>query len=231
MTETANQADVIAATIEQWARNWQVMADASSEMGETWSKSMLPIILARASEKRAGLGDELGDAIERLAQGPKLADVWDIDRKFMSALAAWSKMRQRLVAYNANASRPWMRALERYNAARKERGGDGKDGASRSWRDDFAAWSTLANEEMIRNQRSEEFLAAQRELLQAGTEFRRTQVELTDMVAKLFGVPTQRDFGDITQQLTELRREVRALARRVPASDDALSPTIEGQGR
>jgi hypothetical protein len=31
----------------------------------------------------------------------------------------------------------------------------------------------------------------------------------------MFGLPTRRDFDDVTRQLTELRREVRALARQV----------------
>jgi hypothetical protein len=29
----------------------------------------------------------------------------------------------------------------------------------------------------------------------------------------MFGLPTRKDFDDVTRQLTELRREVRALAR------------------
>ena len=31
----------------------------------------------------------------------------------------------------------------------------------------------------------------------------------------MFGLPTRKDFDDVTRQLTELRREVRALARQV----------------
>src|SRR5205085_1173401 len=147
---------------EQWRR----IAELSVGAGEAWSNSMLPFIMSRAAEKRTGLGDELSDAIERLAQGPKLADVWDIDRKLMAAFLAWSKMRQKLGAYNANTSRPWMRVLERYrgSAAEDPSGQHSQD----DWQAQFAAWSAIANEELIRNQRSDEFLQVQRELLQAG---------------------------------------------------------------
>lgn len=208
--EAVSSADALADTIAQWSENWKKMADFSVGVGEAWSNSMLPFIMTRAAEKRAGVGDELGDAIERMAQGPKLADVWDIDRKLMNAFIAWTKMRQKLAAYNANAARPWMRALERYRETAAE---SEKPAASRNWRDDFSAWSALANQEMIHNQRSEEYLRAQRELLQAGIEFRKSQTELSQTVSGLLGIPTQHDFDELTRQLTELRREVRALSR------------------
>ena len=215
MTENTRSADVFADAMAQWAENWKKIADFSIGMGEAWSGSMLPFIMTRAAEKRAGLGDELGDAIERMAQGPKLADVWDIDRKLMNAFVAWTKMRQKLAAYNTNAARPWMRALERYRETSAE---SERPAPLRSWRDDFSAWSSLANQELIHNQRSEEFLHVQRELLQAGIEFRKSQTELSQTVSGLFGLPSQQDFDELTRQLTELRREVRALARRGPAA-------------
>lgn len=214
MTESTTSTDLLAAAVAQWTENWKKMASFSVDVGEAWSNSMLPFIMARAVEKRAGFGDELGDAIERLAQGPKLADVWDIDRKLTNAFIAWTKMREKLAAYNANAARPWMRALERY---REPAAQAGREGSSRSWREEFTAWSALANEELIHNQRSDEFMRVQRELLQAGVEFRRSQTELSQTVLGLFGVPTQQEFDELTRQLTELRREVRALSRGKPA--------------
>jgi len=218
MSEQSGSADALADAISQWSENWKKMADFSVGVGEAWSNSMLPFIMTRAAEKRAGLGDELGDAIERMAQGPKLADVWDIDRKLLNVFVAWTKMRQKLAAYNTNAARPWMRAAERYRETSTK---DEQPSLSRNWRDDFSAWSSLANQELIRNQRSDEFLRVQRELLQAGIEFRKSQTELSETISGVFGFPTQQDFDELTRQLTELRREVRALSRRVPADSAA----------
>ena len=223
--EESKSTDAIADAMAQWSENWRKVADFSTDLGEAWSKSVLPFIVARAAEKRSGFGDELGDAIERLAQGPKLADVWDIDRKLMNAFVAWSRMRQKLVAYNAVASKPWMRALERYNEAAPRQEDKAK---SRSWREEFAAWSAFANEELVHHQRSEQFLHAQRELLHAGIEFRKSQTELSETVSALFSVPTQSEFDEVTRQLTELRREVRALAR---GAQDGSGPTGKNESR
>ena len=95
----------------EWAKLWQTMAESSNRMFEAWSGSMAPFMLARLSEKPAGFGDgnELSAAIEKMAQGPRLADVWDIDRKLALVFSAWIEMRQRLASYNAVASAPWTR--------------------------------------------------------------------------------------------------------------------------
>ncbi len=215
MSEGDARIDAIAQTTAQWGEFWKSMAGASTQMGEAWSKSVLPFIMTRAAENKSGAGNELGDAIERLAQGPRLADVMDFDRKLAGTFAAWSEMQRKLAAYNVIASRPWMRAAEQYSAS-----GTQNDAAGDGWRDRLGAWNAIANDELIRNQRSDDFLSAQKELLQAATEFRTRQTEINETIARIFGLPTQSDFDDVTRQLTELRREVRALARRVDASSE-----------
>ena len=54
---------------------------------------------------------------------------------------------------------------------------------------------------------------AQKELLHAALKYRSRQNDVSDAIAALFDLPTRRDLDGITRQLTELRREVRALRR------------------
>ncbi len=198
-----------------WAKLWQTMAESSNRMVEAWSGSMAPFMLARLSEKPAGFGDgnELSAAIERMAQGPRLADVWDIDRKMALAFGAWIEMRQRLASYNAVAAAPWTEASKRFLETMSAIG----TGATPppDWREAFAKWSEISNEELIRNQRTDGFLQAQKELLQAGLQLRSRQDDVAEAASIMFGLPTRKDFDDVTRQLTELRREVRALSRRM----------------
>jgi hypothetical protein len=224
MSEDVKPADIFA----QWTEAWRSMAGASAGMGEAWSKSMLPFILARATESKSGMGagNELADAIERMTQGPRLADVVDFDRKLLGAYSAWSEMQKKLAAYNAVASQPWMKAAEKYQAA----SGTGKGAASaEDWRAMLGSWTALANDELLENQRSEEFLFVQRELLQAATEFRIRQAEINETVSKIMGLPTQSDFDDVTRQLTELRRELRTLSRRVEATGEPRPTASSGK--
>jgi hypothetical protein len=197
----------------QWMESWRAMAAAGAGISESWSNSMLPFIMKRAAESGFGTsaGSDLAEAIERMAKGPRLADVLDFDRKLASMAAAWSELQSTLAAYHVVASRPWTRAAEQFSARQPP-----QDQAKEAgWREQVGAWNELANEELIANQRTEEFLVAQKRLLKAATEYRARQSDVADTIASVLGIPTQRDFDEVTRQLTELRREMRALERRI----------------
>jgi hypothetical protein len=127
------------------------------------------------------------------------------------AFGAWIEMRQRLASYNAVASAPWTEASKRFLETMSATGTS--ETPTPDWREAFAKWSEISNEELIRNQRTDGFLQAQKELLQAGLQLRSRQDDVAEAASAMFGLPTRKDFDDVTRQLTELRREVRALAR------------------
>ena len=95
----------------------------------------------------------------------------------------------------------------------------GGSNAAPNWREAFAKWSEISNEELIRNQRSDGFLQAQKELLQSGLKLRSRQDDVVEAASAMFGMPGRKDFDEVTRQLTELRREVRALGHRVSAQE------------
>jgi len=114
---------------------------------------------------------------------------------------------------NAVTSAPWSEASKRFVDAMSALASEGKPVAD--WREAFAKWSEISNEELIRNQRTDRFLQAQKELLQAGLKLRNRQDEVAEAASAMFGLPSRKDFDDVTRQLTELRREVRTLTRQV----------------
>jgi hypothetical protein len=201
----------------QWAELWQSFVESSRQMTDAWSSSMAPFMLARLLEQPAGfaVGNEMSEAIEKMAQGPRLADVWDIDRKMALVFGAWMEMRQRLASYNAVTAAPWTEASKRFVDAMSA--ATGGSNPLPNWREAFAKWSEISNEELIRNQRTEGFLQAQKELLQSGLKLRSRQDDVAEAASAVFGVPSRKDFDEVTRQLTELRREVRALNRQVSA--------------
>jgi polyhydroxyalkanoate synthase subunit PhaE len=194
-----------------WSNLWQSMAESSNRIVEAWSGSIAPFMMSRASEKAAGEVNDLSAAIERMAQGPQLADVWDFDRKVALAFGAWIDLRTRLASYNAVTSAPWTEASRRFLEAVSKDKAEGT--GTPDWRDMFAKWAEISNQELIKNQRTDAFLKAQKELLQAALQYRSRQTEVTDAISALFDLPTRRDLDEVTRQLTELRREVRALRR------------------
>jgi len=209
-----------------WADLWQSFSESSKQIAEAWSSSMAPFMLARLLEHPGGfaIGNEMSDAIEKMAQGPRLADVWDIDRKMALVFGAWMEMRQKLANYNAVAAAPWTEASKRFLEAMSAATAGGRNSPP-NWREAFAKWSEISNEELIRNQRGEGFLHAQKELLQSGLKLRSRQDDIAEAASAMFGMPGRKDFDEVTRQLTELRREVRALSHKVHAQERSTRPT------
>jgi polyhydroxyalkanoate synthase subunit PhaE len=199
-----------AGSAADWSNLWQSMAESSNRIVEAWSGSIAPFMMSRVSEKTTGEVNDLSAAIERMAQGPQIADVWDFDRKLALAFGAWIDLRSRLASYNAVASAPWTEASRQFLEAMSKKA---EGTQPPSWRDVFAKWAEISNQELIKNQRTDAFLKAQKELLQAALKYRSRQNDVSDAISALFDLPTRRELDEITRQLTELRREVRALRR------------------
>ena len=123
---------------------------------------------------------------------------------------------QKLASYNAVTATPWTEATKRFMEAMSVATDNGSKQPP-EWREAFAKWSEISNEELIRNQRSEGFLRSQKELLQSGLKLRARQDDVGEAAAAMFGLPGRKDFDEVTRQLTELRREVRALNHQVNA--------------
>jgi hypothetical protein len=226
MSEKNEPDAALSESVPQWADLWQSFSESSKQIAEAWSSSMAPFMLARLLEHPGGfaVGNEMSDAIEKMAQGPRLADVWDIDRKMALVFGAWMEMRQKLASYNAVAAAPWTEASKRFLAAMSATTSSGSNSPP-NWREAFAKWSEISNEELLRNQRGDAFLHAQKELLQAGLKLRSRQDDVAEAASAMFGMPGRKDFDEVTRQLTELRREVRALSHRVHAQERGARST------
>ena len=122
---------------------------------------------------------------------------------------------------------PWAEASKRFLEGMQAVGGNQP---LPNWREAFAKWSEISNEELIRNQRGDGFLHAQKELLQSGLKLRSRQDDVAEAASAMFGMPGRKDFDEVTRQLTELRREVRALSHRVHAQERGARSTRSKAG-
>ena len=84
-------------------------------------------------------------------------------------------------------------------------------------------WGETANEVLLETQRSEAFLETQREVLKASTDLRLAQRTVAEFYSEMFGYPTRAELDDVHKTVTELRRELRALKRSMPAQDAAIA--------
>jgi class III poly(R)-hydroxyalkanoic acid synthase PhaE subunit len=155
--------------------------------------------------------NEVDQTLQRMAEGPRLADLWNVERKFIAVFNAWVALRRHSLEHNKVMLEAWMRAAGAFAKMLNERANEGK--ALESWRAVLTLWVETANEVLLETQRSEAFLTTQRDLIKASSELRLAQQELAAFYSEMFGYPTRTELDDVHRTVTELRRELRAFKR------------------
>jgi polyhydroxyalkanoate synthase subunit PhaE len=170
-------------------------------------------LLGKIFDPRAWLSgpDGMDQALQRMAEGPRLADLWDTERKMLTLFNAWVTLRRRSVEHNTVMLNAWFQAAGKFAKHLNEKA-DRKETLG-SWRDVLALWVETANAALLETQRSEPYLKSQREILRASTDLRLAQQEMVRFYSEMFGYPTRDELDDVYRTVTELRRDLRALQR------------------
>jgi class III poly(R)-hydroxyalkanoic acid synthase PhaE subunit len=170
-------------------------------------------LLQRITDPRqwmSGAG-ELDEVLTRMAEGPRLADLFDLERRYARVMRAWTELRRRTLEHQRIVLDAWMRAGRRY--AEELAGHASADAKPLEPKQAFQLWTEMANREFLEVQRGEAFLASQREMIRASTELRLAQQELVEHFGKQYGFPTRTELDDVHRTLTEMRREMRRMRR------------------
>jgi polyhydroxyalkanoate synthase subunit PhaE len=208
---------------QAFAKLWS----SAIEMSQTISRSMRngendnPVVaelLGKIFDPRAWFSgtDGVDQALQRMAEGPRLADVWDTERKMLTLFNAWTALRRRSLEHNTVMLEAWLQAAGKFAKDLNEKAN--RKEALGSWREVLALWVETANNVLLETQRSETYLKSQREILKASIDLRLAQQEMATFYSEIFGYPTREELDDVHRAMTELRREVRKLQR---ASRDA----------
>jgi polyhydroxyalkanoate synthase subunit PhaE len=212
------QPQELASANEAFTALWKSALQISQSITRTMDQGKKPDplvaeVMSKLFDPRAWFSSLGGmdEALQRMAEGPRLADLWDTERKLLNVFNAWTALRRRSIDHNTIMLETWMRAAGAFaktlneNADRKETLG--------SWRELLALWVETANTTLLETQRSEKYLESQREILNASTDLRLAQQELAAFYSEVFGYPTRAELDDVHRSVTGLRRELRALER------------------
>jgi class III poly(R)-hydroxyalkanoic acid synthase PhaE subunit len=202
------------------------------ELFEAWTTALQtseagggPVELAtRLLDPRNWLGvggAALEQPFETVLGLPRLADVPDLDRKLLNLLQSWVGIAQRGAEYSAMVSRVWMAAYGDFLPTLQAAALTGKPAAS--GRELLDRWTAMVNERLLKAQRSDEFLEVQRRLLDALLKSRAAEHELVEIGAKAADLPTRAEIDDVHKTLHAVKRELRALQRRLAAAEEAAS--------
>lgn len=202
-----------------YAKAWS----SALEMSETISRNMqggekqdpaVKELLGKIFDPRAWFsgGSGMDQALLRMAEGPRLADAGDTERKMLTLFNAWTALRRRSVEHNTVMLDAWLQASGSFTKVLNERAD--RNETLGSWRDVLALWVETANTALLETQRSEPYLESQREMLKASTELKLAQQDVAKFYSEMFGYPTREELDDVHRTVTELRRELRALQRK-----------------
>jgi hypothetical protein len=203
---------------QAFAKLWSSAIEISQTISRNMQagESQNPVVaqlLGKVFDPRAWFSgtDGMDQALQRMAEGPRLADVWDTERKMLTLFNAWTALRRRSLEHNTVMLEAWLQAAGKFAKDLNEKA-DRKE-ALGSWREVLALWVDTANSTLLETQRSETYLKSQREILKASTDLRLAQQEMAAFYSETFGYPTREEVDDVHRAMTELRREVRKLQR------------------
>ncbi len=203
-------------------------------LASTWMTALLPTgtgggpmeLATRLLDPRQWLGvggAALEQPFETVLGLPRLADVPALDRKLVALMKAWTGVAQRSAEYGGIVCQIWVGAYTDFIRALQASAAEGKP--ARSGRELLDRWAATVNERLLKAQRSDQFLEAQRRLLDAMLTSRAAERELVEVGAMAADMPTRAEIDDVHRMLHEVKRELRALQRRLNAEGDGAAAT------
>lgn len=205
------------AAFQQAMANAQTISKSfAASLGEAGGGKADPLatdIMSKIFDPRSWLSasNEVDEALNRMAEGPRLADLWNVERKFAAVMSAWMALRRRNLEHNTVMLDTWTEATGRFSKKLNELTEAGKP--LESPRAVMALWVETANDVMLEAQLSEAFLKSQRDTLKASTDLRLAQQEVGEFYSQTYGYPTRAELDDLHRSVTELRRELRTATR------------------
>lgn len=159
----------------------------------------------------------MSEALGRVNDGPMLAPLWDFDRKSAAAAAAWWKLQQVNMQYRMLVDGVWPKVqLAVLNRTTAEADAGKKPGAKDfNPRATTDLWLDELNKCLLELMRTQEYVSAQHETLDAGLTLREKMGEIAEDVCEWMQLPARSEVDDLALTVTELRRELRALQRSV----------------
>jgi hypothetical protein len=169
---------------------------------------------------------ELDDVLSQMAEGPRFADLWEIERRYARVLHAWMAVRRRTLEHNAVTLEAWLKAGRQF--AEEFSGMANAGGTHPDAKTALTLWTETANKQLLETQHSEPFMQTQAAQIRASTDLRVAQQELVEHFGKQYGFPTRTELDDVHRTVTELRREIRAIRReqRIAAASPPPVPAL-----
>src|SRR6478609_4930601 len=204
---------------EEMTRRWREMYQEHASLAQ---KNFLD---GQAQLATALGGGAVSEALRRMAEGPRLADVGTSQRLIAKVMKLWLSVQDSARTYESVVSGAWAQANTRFVERLSQRYGTGTDMPDA--KESLKLWLDVANQVLLETHRSEKFLDAQRQLLRSGMDFMLAEREFVEALVEPAGLPTRTEIDEVHRSIHELKRRVKTLER---ASATTSLATTSGSG-
>lgn len=209
---------------EQLKSNWKACEEQFSSwvnVSENWfsqknqsAENNTPDVLKMMLDPKNFMFSSMNDVhqyVKKMVNIPDFADAGIIEKMMIKSGDEWLEMQKASNEYQAMISETWsvtfQHYIEEFNALIKS--GDVEINAKTL----LDKWLKLANDEMIKVQRSERFLDIQNKLVNASSQLKLSQREIMETWCEANDIPTRTEIDDVHQQVYSLKKELRLLKR------------------
>jgi hypothetical protein len=200
--------DLVKRSMEGWATLLQ--SAVPGKAGAPFDAATLGKLFDPAEWSKAmASGADL--SLERLTEGPTYATPTDIDRRIRKAQQLWLERARDIEGYRQVLQAAWARAFEQMMKELNDTSAPPLTSA----RAVLDLWLSVANEQLIEMHHRPEFLEAQRRMTRTAAAYRLAEQDLAEVFCTLNHIPTRTEMDEAQKTIVELRREVRALKRRL----------------
>jgi polyhydroxyalkanoate synthase subunit PhaE len=202
--------------------------DSTSVANTTLGRMLDPVALSLMG------GTHVGEAIRRMTEGPRLADVGSVERRMARVMELYVEVQAATRGYEAVVAGAWMEVNQSFATAMAKRLGGAEAFPPK---EALKTWLAIADEVLTRTHRTPEYLEAQRRLLGAGMDFLLAERELVELLVEPAGLPTRTEVDELHRTVQGLKRKVRALEKaadapkKAPAKRASAKPRSSASGR
>lgn len=197
--------------------------NATSIGNETLGRMLDPVSLSLMG------GNRVGEAIRRMTEGPRFADVGSIERGMAQVMELYLEVQTAARSYEGVVARAWVEVNQRFAGEVSKR--FSSDRKLLQAKDALKIWLDIANETLMKSHRSTAFLEAQRQLLRAGMDFLLAERTLVEQLVEPAGLPTRSELDELHNTVQTLKRRVRALERARDAEGRSPSRQVAARPR
>lgn len=223
-----------AASLAQLWRSWMTFGDsllgsAPGVAGEARPGAAVLGALPESVSLSLASGGAVNEALRRMAEGPRLADVGASERLMAKVTELWLSFQNSARNYEGVVAGAWTQANSRFAERLSQR--SGTERTIPDAKETLKLWLDTANQVLLETHRSQTFLDAQRQLLRAGMDFMLAEREFVEALVEPAGLPTRTEIDEVHRSIYELKRRVKALERGSAATSLGRSPARNSDRR